>query len=120
MATKTPSMTMPMTDSAVASQQLVGPLLAKKPLREGGDEGDLDEEAEDRLDGRQDRDGVAGTLHRLEEAASVERRDAQHKRLVSGELVILGRRQAKRDQAETRDHEQPGEDGDDQHAGHCA
>ena len=44
-------------------------LAREKALREGGDEADLDEEAEDCFDGCQNGDGIAQALHRLEEAA---------------------------------------------------
>jgi hypothetical protein len=39
-------------------------------------------------------------------------RDAQHQRLVPGELVILRRRETEGDDAQTCQHEQAGEDGD--------
>jgi hypothetical protein len=59
-----------------------GPLLAEEALREGGDEGDLDEEAKDRLNRRYDRYRVAQRLQRLKEAAPVEAAHAQEQRLV--------------------------------------
>lgn len=45
---------------------------AKEALGEGGNEADLDDESEDRLDGREDRYRIAQVLHWLEEATAVE------------------------------------------------
>ena len=86
--------------------------LAEEPLREGGNEADLDEEAKDRLDGRQNRHWITRTLHRLEEAAPMEARHAQHQRLVPGKLVELGRRQTKGQDPRTSQQVETGEDAD--------